>query len=322
MVAKSLREQLAENFDALEDGVDPDPNPEIIEEAPVEPDEPEGDAIEAKEPEKQAEPVVEEEIPIPARWKAVEAHWKSAPKEILQEITKREKEIEKALTAHDGDLSMGRSMKEVITPYLPIIQAEGGTPEKAVQQLLNTAYQLRTAPPQRKAALLMDIARQYDIDLGAVQQQQQVHPQIRALQERIAQQDQQILEWQRQQQTAEEQKIAEEIQSFASNPDHPYFEQVRAEMHALLAGGRAKDLKEAYELSIWANPEIRSTLLAKQQAEAEEKRKVEIAAKKKAGSSVSGSPAAPADNSGRTKKQPLRNQLADEYDRLMGGAAV
>jgi hypothetical protein len=46
-----------------------------------------------------------------------------------------------------------------------------------------------------------------------------------------------------------------------------HFDVVRKEMAALMDAGTAKDINEAYDMAVWARPDLRASLLAKQQAE-------------------------------------------------------
>jgi hypothetical protein len=59
--------------------------------------------------------------------------------------------------------------------------------------------------------------------------------------------------------------VQTEIQRFASNPEHKFFENVKADMGRLINSGQAESLDDAYDMACWANKEIRG-LLIKQQA--------------------------------------------------------
>jgi len=59
--------------------------------------------------------------------------------------------------------------------------------------------------------------------------------------------------------------VQTEIQRFASDPKHTFFENVKVQMGQLISSGQAEDLEDAYDKACWANKEIR-TLLIKQQS--------------------------------------------------------
>jgi hypothetical protein len=208
-------------------------------------------AVAANEP-------VKSVITPPNTWTAAaKAKWADLPAEIQAEVAKRESEVEKGFTKLDEERSVGKTFKEVISPYLPMIQAEGGTPITAIQSLLNTAYQLRQGTPQTKGMLLLQLAQQYGADLSVSQNQPQVDPRLQAIQQELAQ----LKNARQQELSAKEQQeqgaLRTQIDTFAADPKNVHFETVKADMAALLQGGGAKDLQEAYDKAVWAHPDIR-----------------------------------------------------------------
>lgn len=92
-----------------------------------------------------------------------------------------------------------------------------------------------------------------------------------------------------QQQTA---TVQTEIQRFASDPKHTFFENVKADMGRLMNSGYAESMDDAYEKACWANPEIRNLLIKQQAAPAsDQSAKVAAATQARAASkSITGSP--------------------------------
>lgn len=255
-------------------------------------------------------------IAAPPSWSApAKAKFSTLDPVLQNEILKREKEVHQKFTAMDEERGLGKSIKEASAPYEAIIRAEGGDAVKAFKDFLNHAYLLRTASPQQKGQMLLQIAQRYGADLR-VNPNQQVNPEVQQLQKTVQQ-----LQWEREQERLNQQQqtqatIQAQIEAFSAKPENVHFETVKADMAALLSGGRAKDLQEAYDMAVWARPDIRSTLLQAQVAEAEAKKRQEaqakVAAARKAGSSVVGSPgvtpsALPAD---RSLRDELRANLA------------
>ena len=82
-------------------------------------------------------------VQAPNTWTpAARAKFATLEPDIQAEIVKRETDMARAITSHDIDRSFGKQVKDVVTPYLPMINAEGATPETAIKSLLNTAYLL------------------------------------------------------------------------------------------------------------------------------------------------------------------------------------
>lgn len=100
------------------------------------------------------------------------------------------------------------------------------------------------------------------------------------------------------QQRAEADKLASaqaEVASFASQPEHIYFENVKADIAKRLESGAANTLAEAYEQAVWASSEIRPLLMKQQTADlskksAEDAARAKAQAAKQASGSVTGAP--------------------------------
>lgn len=256
----------------------------------------------------------------PQSWgAAVKSKWNELPPEVRAEINKRETDIHQMMTRHDGELRLGRELKDVITPYMPQIQAEGGTPATAIQSLLNTAYQLRTANPGQKAALIGQICQQYGVDLTQINQPAQVDPVMQNVLNELNGLKQTITQQSTLQEQQESVRIQTEINAFAADPKNIYFSdpRVKAKMAPLLGSEQAKDLQEAYDAACWATPEIRTVLMAAQEKEQAEKRKDEIAKKKQAAASVTGSPGINTPSSTKTPKT-VEDDLREVYDDVVG----
>lgn len=230
-----------------------------------------------------------------------------------KEWVKREEETHKGFTRHDEDRQFGKSLKDVISPYMPIISAEGGTPLTAIQDLLNTAYILRTAPPQQKSQLFAKLANQFGVDLGQLPQPANINPDVQALQQQVQHLTGYINQAQNTQKQQEQAQIDGQINAFASDPKNVHFEAVKAHMAALLKEGLAEDLQDAYDQAVYARPDIRSTLLQSLQQDTEAKqiaeKKAKAEAARKASGSVTGSPGVSVPVNGTVSDRSLRDDL-------------
>jgi hypothetical protein len=143
--------------------------------------------------------------------------------------------------------------------------------------------------------------------------------------QRLAAEDQQRAQQQRQQQIERENRVSTEIDQFQNSQDdkgnlqHPHFEEVEAQMTALAQAAIASrqpvpPLKELYETAVWANPSTRAKEIAARETAQREKASAEARAKaaaaKKAGSSVTGAPGA-GQTQVASKSQSLREQLEE-----------
>lgn len=275
----------------------------------------------AAQPEVKAEP----EIKIPKSFgTGVQAKWKELPREIQQELSKREDDVHKALAAQDEDRIFGKQVRETAHPYMALIRAERGDVNRAWTEFLNTAYLLRTESPQKKGQLIMQLAQEFGADLrGATQAQAPVDPRFNQVLQEVQSLKSTLQQQQEFKKQTEDNELKRQIDTFAADPEHSHFETVKAHMAALLKGGIAKDLQDAYEQAVYANPQTRSTLLEQQHTQAQEKRVAEQKARadaaRKAGSSIKGSPGMGAVRNGKISQPDLRSELKAQFAAFRDG---
>jgi hypothetical protein len=248
----------------------------------------------------------------------VKSKWAQLPTEVRQEFVKREADFHKELTKHDEERIDGRFFRETTAPYLPVIKAEGGDIKTAFQNFLNTAYVLRTKSPQEKGQLLLKLAKEFGADLrGASQPQSNGDPRYNQLTHEVQTLKSTLNQQIAAQKQQEDKAIHSTIDAFAADPKNIHFETVKPHMAALLRGGMAKDMQDAYDQAVYANPQTRSTLLQQQNAESDEKRLAEKKAKaeqaRRAGSSLRGAPGIAATKNGRIVQPDLRSELKAQF---------
>jgi len=313
MTDKTIEEELKEVMAAAEEAPEKAEIAEDVVEETIEPEAEEQAEVEKTVEEKPVEIKSDvDDTPPVALSPAMKAKWKDLPEDVRAEWKKRENDMHFAFTRHDSDLIVGRKIKEIAAPYEAIIRSEGGTVEGAFKDLLNTSYILRAGSPQQKAQAVMQAIQQFGVDLSLVSGQQQANP-LSAIQQEIQALRQQAdpvrIKTQLQEEMTRD-RITSEIEAFAANPSNVHFETVKSQMGALISTGRAKDLQEAYDMAIWSDPSIRSELLKAQQAQEAEKKKAEMAAKRKASASVSGSPGLASPNSNAPQKS-IEDEIRD-----------
>lgn len=260
------------------------------------------DAAQSAPQEQPAKPAVK----APDGWTAeMKALFGTLDPKVQAEISRRETELTRKITSVDEERTFGRKLKEVASPYMATIIAEGSTVDQAFAQFLNYAHIMRQGTPQQKAAALQNVARTHGVQLNQQPQPNALHPAIETLQQRIDRMEQERQAEINTRQQQESEALQSEIERFSTDPKNVHFETVKAHMGALLQSGLAKDLQDAYDQACHAHPEIRSTLSAAQLAAVEEKRiadqKAKAEAAKKAGGSIAGGPGgarAPANSNG------------------------
>lgn len=267
------------------------------------------------------------EIKMPKSFPAEKAKdFAALPRPIQELLAKREEDYHKELTKHDEERQFGRTISQMASPYLPLMKAEGADVTKSFEQFLNTAYILRTKSPQEKGQLILKLAQEFGADLrGATQQAQQpFNPVLHQLQQEIAGLKGQLERETTLKKQQEDSSLKSQIDVFAADPKNVHFETVKAHMAALLRGGIAKDLQDAYEQAVYANPHTRSTLLEANVKSVEEQRvadkKAKAEAAKKAGSSIRGAPGMGAVKNGLIAQPDLRKAITSAFAEHRGEA--
>lgn len=209
----------------------------------------------------------------PSTWtKAAQEKFLTLDPEVQQEVLRREGDMLKGMGQYTEAKKFADEVRQIVQPYEAMIRAEGGTVPGAIQDLLNTAYVLRTAPPQEKQQLFVNMAQQFGVDLAGITsgEASKIDPNVSAIQQELRQLKQSINTQRSQSEQEQVNRAKAEIAEFSK--DKPHFESVREDMAALINSGRVESLEDAYEHAIWMNPATRSQLLAAQQAELEKKR--------------------------------------------------
>lgn len=239
------------------------------------------------------ETTTQSSIPVPQSLSATaKAAFAKAPPDVQAEWARREAEMHKGITEQGTKYAekarLADEIQSAAAPYAAMLQAEGATPATAFKSLLNTAYTLRTGTPAQRHQIIANLAQQFGVDLNAVASGERpyVDPHLEHTQNEVLQLKQMLAAEQYRKQQEAEAQTQQTLTAFQTateadgKPKHPYFDDVRADMAALLSAGIAKDLPDAYDRAVRANPATFARLQAEQQAKAEAERVA--AAKQKA----------------------------------------
>ena len=224
---------------------------------------------EHKEPEK---PV--ETIRPPSSWSATaKSKFAAMDPDVQKEVLKREDDFHRGIETYKAKAQFADNLYREIQPFEAMIRSQGSTPEVSIRNLLGVAYQLSTGSPQQKQQVISQIAQMYGVELPQNgEEMPRVDPTITALQQEVQRLRQEREQEKYQQESNTTSTLSNEIAEFSKDPKNIYFDNVRADMSALLQAGRAKGLQDAYDMATWANPEVRQLILAQQAKESETKR--------------------------------------------------
>ena len=284
---KSIADILNESYDKAEAG-EAAPEPEKLEfeegQDPLAQElenivaEPEPEPDTPTEPEKEPDAQAENDAPAdpepdptdvpPSSWKReIAEKWNDLPKEVKDEIQRRETDYHKGIEQYKQYAGIGRDIERVISPHMETIQKLGVHPIEAIGTLLNADHKLRHGSPEQKAQYFGQLAQEYGIDLKQVQPPAPVDPAVLELR----QQNQKLQRFQQSVMEQQNQQAMSEIEKFKANPENVHFESVKDDMALLLQSGKAESLQDAYDKAVWMRPDIRKSLVEQQRTEAEKK---------------------------------------------------
>ena len=308
-VAETLAKTL-QSFEGEAEAEAPDAEADTLPEPPEqqpEADEAEDEPDEAADDEAEDEPAEAAELealPAPNHWpKDFAAKFEALDAPAQHMFMERYKDLEGDYTKKTQAISKYKKRQdafdEIMQPFKGDFERAGMDDVGAVRQLL-AAHDYLRKDPQNAIAWL---ANQYGVDTSAIGndpalEDEFADPQVKQLQQQVAQLTGFIQNQQTQQQSHEQASTQSFIDQFAAetdasgNPAHPHFETVRSVMGSLISSGNATDLKSAYEAAVYANPELRQEELkrvAAKQSQAKVKTEAVQKAKKAQRSKVRGS---------------------------------
>lgn len=242
---------------------------------------------EGEKPEGQETSETVQAIGAPKTWtKEALEKWATVDPIVQAEIAKREEDFLKGITQYKTAADIGMAYSKVVEPYAPILAAENIDPVGLFQSFAANHYLLTRGTPQQKIELAASMLAGYQIPLPELLNYiadndvdlSPVDPKLTALEKELNELKSSITNSQSAAQQATLSRIDAEIEAFASDPAHPYFNELAEDIQKLFAGGLASNLEEAYEKALYANPTTRQKELAR--LDAEKKSSAEAEAKK------------------------------------------
>jgi hypothetical protein len=321
--------------------------------------------VEGEEAAPAEEAAAEPQTAAPEGWtKEAKAEWENLPPVIQAAVAKREVDMAKGVE----DLKKKYSeIDQVLQPRMEVIRRHGHTPGQAVNQLFawfeslsanpqvafpalaqSFKYDLRSIPGlipqeliqlwQEKQAAGKQPVQQPgteaqpagEIPLGVQKYIDEMRQELQGLKQGFTDQLGQLSSSFQQQSQAKTEEI---LASWSKGK--PYFEEVRRTMARLIASQEvpplpngAADLDRAYDMALWALPEIREKILADQRQKADAELKAKQVAEQKAqqdqankarraqaGSLTGNAPGAPTlpvkGKKGKTVAESLRESIAE-----------
>lgn len=211
-----------------------------------------------------------QETGAPKTWtKDALAEWATVPPRVQQEILKREEDYFRGISQYKDKAEVGQRYDAVVEPYRPILASENIDPVQLFQSFAANHYLLTRGTPEQKLQLATSMIMGYGIDFQALAEHigsqglDNLDPEIVALRREIDELKQGQTARQQQEYQQAENSVLAEVQAFAADPAHPYFNELVDDIHKLMNSGLAPDLQTAYDKAVFANPTTREKEIAR-----------------------------------------------------------
>lgn len=209
----------------------------------------------------------------PSTWsKEAAAKWEGVDPAIKSEILKREQDMFAGIEQYKTRAEIGDRYEGVIAEFKPVLEAEGIDPVELFGNFSANHYLLSRGTPEQKLTIATNLIAHYGIDVGQVSERlsnmKAPDPEVAALHARIAELEKGVTTITTRETEATRNQFAQQIEAFASDPAHPYFEEVSEDIAKFLKSGNANSLAEAYEKAVYANPVTRQKEIDRLTAEA------------------------------------------------------
>jgi hypothetical protein len=258
-------------------------------------------------------------LPPPAHWLgAAKKHWDRLPSEVRESI------------AQDGKAAIeAQALRQAVAPAQQVLEREFGGVDRGLTAILGTWNFAKTQP--------LDFVKQFlqhhQIDprtlAGEAPQAMQGNPAepdpvLAPVLQRVQQLEAALQHVSQQPLIAQQNQIQTEVEAFgnAIAPDgkvaHPYFNDVKPVMAALMSSGQAKTLPDAYDMAVYANPQIRAGIIAQDQAKQNEARRRAAEQARGAAAPVTGAPGHR--GPGMPQNETVGDSLNRAWERATSGA--
>jgi len=224
----------------------------------------------------------------PKSWpKEMHDHWSKTPPEVQKYWETREKQMLDGLDEYKGAAQFGKSLHDVITPFRHILQAQGLDAPRAISTLLQAQQRLTTGTAEQRRMAYEELGRNLGLTAQTPSEQgatPPIDPRIQTLEQRLEQVQSTLTAQQQVAMEAAKTKASAEVEAFASDASHPFFDECADDIIRFITQGAS--LQEAYEKAVWANPVTREkqvqTRLQTEADKARERARLDALPKKKA----------------------------------------
>jgi len=199
--------------------------------------------------------------PVPDSWKKdYHEHWAKLDPKVQEYWETREQEHAAGFKKIQPDVEYAKSIREVLTPYHPLLQSRGLDAPRAIDDMMRAYTSLTSGTPEQRQSALSQLAKNLQIPFpqaspNGTETPNPIDPRIQALEQQFQQVQQALTASQQAALQAAQEKASAEVTAFASQPEHAFFDECHEDIVKFLKAGDS--LPDAYEKAVWANPVTR-----------------------------------------------------------------
>lgn len=222
-------------------------------------------------------PVQPERLQPPNTWsKDALPFWEQTPPRVQAEILKREQDMFRGLSQYKEAAQLGQSFSKTVEPFVPLFQKFQLNPSEVIKRAMTAHFNLTLSPPEVKVKLARTLLQDYGIDFESLLDDlpapgEGPSPEVLQLRQELHNMRETLTGIQQRHAEQTRSAVAADVDAFAADPAHPYFDELSDDIAQLLQKRAATDLKDAYEKAIWLNPATRAKELARQAAATRDK---------------------------------------------------
>lgn len=234
-----------------------------------------GDKVSTDQPAKAASEPAQPAIEAPHSWSAeMKAKWAALPPDAQTYIAQRERDAHQAITRAGEQVKQFEPIRGVIEQHADLFQRHGIAPADGIGRLLAAERLLESNP----RAAIEQIARAYGVDLSGAPPTPESQT-IAELRHKLAQIEGTLTSQAREAQQAQQADLARSIEAATKGLAH--YDEVRSIMAGLITSGAIQEgpveqmVKAAYDMAVYAKPELRERIQKDQRAQEEAKAKAD-----------------------------------------------
>lgn len=201
----------------------------------------------------------------PNSWKpAIAEKWKDIPKEVQDEIIRREDNYHEGIKSYKAAADLGDTFHHIAKDYVQDLNTRGIRPLDAIKNFFEIDKILMHGTNDQKLDIFTRIAANAGINFDGSGNYEFQDNTIIELKNELNSLKSQLSAINNREVANTTSQLEQQVNTFASDPSNKHFATVQTIMERLIRSGDAKGLQEAYDKALWLHPDTRTELIKEQ----------------------------------------------------------